>query len=241
MATRKKTVTKTADKPKTKKASASRDALSAPLVSFDGKSKGTVALPKELFSASASPSLVAQVVYVHQYNQRQGSAHTKNRGDVVGSRRKIWRQKGTGRARHGDRYAPIFVGGGVAHGPHPRVFAKKVTTSMRRKALFSALSQKQKDQHIVVVEGIESGQGKTKKLFSLLRSLPFTMKRGKLGASVLLATASGQKDVYRAGRNIENLSIKEASALNAYDILQHRRLLITKDALPALVSTFVKQ
>src|SRR3989338_4775942 len=114
-----KTVAKPAKKTvkKVKTATKSDLSLTVPVLDVSGKKTGTVTLPKEIFAVTVSPKLIAQAARVYSANQRQSSAKTKTRGEVTGSRRKVWRQKGTGRARHGDRYAPIFVGGGIAHGP----------------------------------------------------------------------------------------------------------------------------
>lgn len=214
--------------------------LSLPVVTFDGKSAGTVTLPKEIFDVSAVPALIAQVLRVYQMNQRQGTAHTQTRGDVTGSGRKIYRQKGTGRARHGDRYAPIFVGGGVAHGPKSRDFNKSINTAMRRKALFAVLTNKRKTDNIVIVDGMEKAPIKTRKMFDLFKSVKLGVKHGKLADSVLVATAGKTDNILKAGRNIENVSIKEANLLNVYDVLSHKKLIVAKSALELLTKTFVK-
>lgn len=214
--------------------------FSLPVVNFDGKSAETVTLSKEVFDVTANPALMAQVLRVYQANQRQGTAHTQTRGDVTGSGRKIYRQKGTGRARHGDRYAPIFVGGGVAHGPKSRDFGKSINTTMRRKALFAALTEKRKTDNIVVVDGMEKAPIKTKKMVDLFKSVNLKVKHGKLANSVLVATAGKTDNILKAGRNIEKVSIKEANLLNVYDVLSHKKLVIAKSALDVLTKTFVK-
>src|SRR3989344_7204583 len=122
--------------PKAKKSGS----LTVPVYEISGKEKGSLSLPKEAFSVDVNKALLAQAVRVYQSNQRQGTASTKTRGEVVGSTRKIYRQKGTGRARHGDIKAPIFVGGGVAHGPKSANYRKSISQKMRRIALLGALS-----------------------------------------------------------------------------------------------------
>jgi len=124
-------------KPKTARKTAVKKMsnLTVDVVDIAGKKKGTMELPKALFDAPVNASLMAQAVRVYQINQRQGGAIAQTRGEVSGSRRKIWKQKGTGRARHGDRYASIFVGGGKAHGPRPRPFEKTLSRKMRQLAL----------------------------------------------------------------------------------------------------------
>ena len=118
-----------------------------------GQSAGKVRLPKEIFGAKINRILMAEAVRIYLGNQRRAKAKTKDRSEVRGSRRKIWRQKGTGRARHGDRYAPIFVGGGRAHGPTGQEnFRAKLTKKMKKAALFSALTTKQKQGEVLVVK-----------------------------------------------------------------------------------------
>jgi large subunit ribosomal protein L4 len=241
----KKQTSKKINKPTKTVASSKKTTKSAsdfviPVVSLDGKSAGTVTLAKEVFDVTADPALIAQAVRVYQINQRQGTAHTKTRGDVTGSGRKIYRQKGTGRARHGDRYAPIFVGGGVAHGPKTRDFNKSLNTAMRRKALLAVLTDKRKNENIVVVDGFEKMTAKTSKMVSLFKSMNFPVKHGKLANSVLVATAGKMDTVFKAGRNITNVSVKEANLLNVYDVLVHKKLVIGKSALDLLTKTFVK-
>lgn len=173
-------------------------------------------------------------------NQRQGTAHTKTRGDVTGSGRKIYRQKGTGRARHGDRYAPIFVGGGVAHGPKARDFGKDLSTAMRRKALFAALTGKRKADNIIIVDGMEKAGVKTQKMVELFKAVNFRVKHGKLADSVLVATAGRTDNILKSGRNIANVEVKEANLLNVYDVLSHKKLIVAKSALDVLTKTFIK-
>src|SRR6185437_7247197 len=116
--------------------------VSVDVVGIDGKVTGKIALPGEIFGEKLNKALLAQAVRVYLANQRQGNASTKTRGEVDGSTRKIYRQKGTGRARHGSVRAPIFVHGGIAHGPKPRDFSLTMPQKMKQKALFSALSTK---------------------------------------------------------------------------------------------------
>src|SRR3990170_5938571 len=117
-----------------------------------GEPAGKTDLPEEIFAVKASPRLLAQAVRVYLANQRLAQARAKTRGEVKGSGKKIWRQKGTGRARHGDAQAPIFVGGGVAHGPTGRENYKlKLPKRLKRRALFAALTQKIEEKELVIV------------------------------------------------------------------------------------------
>src|SRR3989338_4919632 len=136
---------KTVKKTETKKSSAG---LTIPVYDLNGKEKGTVELAKEIFAVEASPKLLAQYVRVYLANRRQGTASTKTRGEITGSTRKIYKQKGTGRDRHGDIKAPIFVGGGTVGGPKPRDYSLKFNKKQTKKALFYSLSLKFKEQGI---------------------------------------------------------------------------------------------
>src|SRR3990170_6251019 len=136
--------------------------LNVPVVGVDGKTKSKIQLPKELFGAKVNKALLAQAVRVYLANQRTGNAATKTRGEVEGSTRKIYRQKGTGRARHGAIRAPIFVGGGIVFGPRPHDFHLDFPKKMKRRALGSALTSKLGSGDVIVVSGLSDLEPKTK-------------------------------------------------------------------------------
>ena len=163
-----KTVVKKEIKPVAKTVKSPVSKLTVSVYGMDGKSSGTVTLPKEIFGEVVNKKLLAQAVRVYMANKRQGNASTKTRGEVEGSTRKIYRQKGTGNARHGSIRAPIFVKGGIVHGPKPRDFGLDLSKKMRRKALFSALSAKLQDGDVKVVSGFEKMTPKTKQFVSVL-------------------------------------------------------------------------
>ena len=218
----------------------SKTGLTIPIYAVDGKETGSLELPKKIFSVGANPRLLTQYVRVYLANQRRGTASTKNRGEITGSTKKIWRQKGTGRARHGSRKAPIFVGGGVAFGPRPRDYSLKMPKKMKKAALFSALSYKQNNGEIKVVTGLEKISPKTKFMAQVVKKLGFDSKK----INVLLITPDkakkGFENVYRAGRNIEGLKILGANALNTYEVLDNQSVLFMKDAVGAVEKHFVK-
>ncbi|KKR72679.1 50S ribosomal protein L4 [Candidatus Roizmanbacteria bacterium RIFCSPLOWO2_01_FULL_40_14] len=214
--------------------------LTVDVVDIAGKKKGTMELPKELFDAAVNTSLMAQAVRVYQINQRQGGAIAQTRGEVTGSRRKIWRQKGTGRARHGDRYASIFVGGGKAHGPRPRPFEKSMSRKMKQLALCSALTSQFKNERVIVVEGFEKLEAKTKAFIKALNSITGHVKHGKVQEKMIVATPKKIDVLYRAGRNIENLTVQDARLLHTYDVLNTKRLIFSKDAISVLQETIIK-
>jgi len=202
----------------------------------NGEVVGESTLPKEIFGVALDSDLLHQVAVSLMGNKRQISAHTKNRGEVRGGGRKPWRQKGTGRARHGSTRSPIWKGGGVTHGPRvDKVFEKEIPKKMRRKALFMALSDKLKNKNLVVLDKIESETGKTKQMVECLNKLPCSSQ------SVLIAMQDNyDKKVFLALRNIKNISIAEARNLNVLDLLNSKYLLITKKGIETIKNTFVK-
>lgn len=211
--------------------------LTVPVLDVDGKKTGTVTLPKEIFDVTVSPKLIAQATRVYSANQRQSSAKTKTRGEVTGSRRKVWRQKGTGRARHGDRYAPIFVGGGIAHGPRPRDFSRDLPKRMRRKALSAVLTNFLQEGKIVVIDGLDSLKPKTLTLMGTLAKIGCPVRHKKLTHSVLIATPAKSESVVRSGRNIQSLSVREVKLLTLTELLKQSQLVLMKDAVDIMGAT----
>ena len=204
-----------------------------------GTITGKISLPEEIFGAKVNEKLVAQAVRVYLANQRQGNASIKTRGEVRGSRRKIWRQKGTGRARHGDKYAPIFVGGGIAHGPRPKDFSLKMPKKMKRRALFGTLTSKLKEKQLLVVSGLEKIRPKTKEMLKMSENLKLKTKNNKLKVKTLLIVPKKAKNVILAGRNLENLAFCQADLLNPYQVLNAKKLILMKEAIQVLKKTFL--
>lgn len=205
-----------------------------------GKKTGKIDLPDKIFAAKVNENLMAQAVRVYLANQRQGTASTKDRSEVIGSRRKIWRQKGTGRARHGDRYAPIFVGGGIAHGPKPKDWSLKMPKKMRRLSLFSALTNKLKEGEILIIQGLEKIEPRTKKILEALLSLKLKTENKKLAEKTLLVLPEKIEAVVRAGGNITNLTLAQASLLNTYQVLNGGKLVFLKPSIKVLEETFLR-
>ncbi|MEK7065391.1 MAG: 50S ribosomal protein L4 [Patescibacteria group bacterium] len=200
--------------------------LSAPVLGVDGKAKGRMQLPPELFGAKINKQLLAQAVRVYLSNQRAGTASTKTRGQVEGSTRKIYRQKGTGRARHGSIRAPIFVGGGIVFGPHPRDYRLELPKKAKRAALAAALTSQFSKGNIVIVDGLSELPPKTKEMAKTLHTVGATGK-------TLLATG-GEVAVTRAARNIADVDVMLANNLYAYAVLSHQKVVLTKDAISTL-------
>lgn len=197
-----------------------------------GETTGKVTLPKEVFGAKINEQLMAQAVRVYLANQRRARAKTKARGEVIGSGRKIYRQKGTGRARHGDRYAPIFVGGGIAHGPRGEVKRLKMPKKMKRLALFSALTSKLKAKNVIVMKGLEKIKPKTKEMAKIMQNL-------KLEGKMILILPEKIENVMRAARNIANLKLIQANLLNTYEVLNGGKLIFARDSIKKLKETFL--
>ncbi|MEK7551422.1 MAG: 50S ribosomal protein L4 [Patescibacteria group bacterium] len=204
-----------------------------------GKSTETLTLPKEIFGVEINKNLMTQAVRVYLANQRRGTVKTKSRGEVNISTRKIYRQKGTGRARHGAASAPIFVGGGVAFGPRQRDYSMKLSQKMKQRALFSSLTSKVKDGEIMLVSGLAKLEPKTKNMVSLLQKLQLKGKKN----GVLLVTPRPTKDfdsVVKATRNIEGVSVTASNLLNTYEVLRARKILLMKESVDALKETYIK-
>lgn len=207
----------------------------------EGKETGETTLPREIFGVGLNSDLVHQVAVSLMANRRQVSAHTKNRGEVRGGGKKPWRQKGTGRARHGSIRSPLWRGGGITFGPRTeKVFKKDIPKKMRRKALFMVLSQKAKDNRLVVLDKIEpfdAAQGnrpKTKETAKMLNKLPCK------GAGTLISLPNYDKNIYLSARNIKKTAIQEARNLNVLDLLNYKYLLLTKDSIKTIKEVFVK-
>ncbi len=207
----------------------------AEVISLSGTKKPKISLPAKIFGAKPNPALMAQAVRVFLSNQREARAKTKTRSEVKRTKAKWYRQKGTGRARHGARSAPIFVGGGRAHGPTGRENYKKVMPEkMRRTALLSALSAKAHDKEIIVVEGLEKAK-KTKEVVSMLEKIVPDKKK-----NILLVLSEKTENVNQAIRNISFLKMIQAQSLNTYEVLKARKILISRETLKALEEKWTK-
>lgn len=234
----KKTTTTAVKKPTVKKAVAVKEApktgLSVSVYGLDGKTSGKIALPPEIFGEKENPKLVAQAVRVYLANQRMGTSSTKTRGEVNGTTKKVYRQKGTGRARHGAAKAHIFVGGGIAFGPKPRDLALSMPKKMKRKALFSALSSKLSQEKVLVVD-FEKASGKTKEVAAALKSMSLTERK-----NVMVVVDKNLENVKKASRNIKNVTVESVSNLNAYGVSRSSSVLFVKSTIEGLKETFLK-
>jgi large subunit ribosomal protein L4 len=201
-----------------------------PVYDIAGKEVKSMELPKEIFNAPVNNSLIAQAVRVYLSNQRGGNASTKTRSEVIGSTKKIYRQKGTGRARHGANKAPIFVGGGIAGGPKPKDHTLQLNKAMKQQALFGALTNKAKAKEVValVEDGLEK-TNKTKAAFEFLKKVGFA------GKKITVVFPKMEKGVFvKAIRNIEGLEMTDAMSLNTYGVLRSKYIIFLESAVEAL-------
>jgi len=212
--------------------------VSIDVVGLDGKVTGKVSLPGEIFGEKINKALLAQAVRVYLANQRQGNASTKTRGEVDGSTAKIYRQKGTGRARHGSKRAPIFVKGGLVFGPKPRDFSLALPQKMKRKALFSALSAKVKDKEVTVIDGLGAIKPKTKVFAEMLSKLGVADKKRKL---LFVTAGKDVSPILRAGRNVQGVSFLPSKQVNTYEVLVAKRVIVMKDAIDEMKEHFLKK
>lgn len=213
---------KTAAKKRTAKQAGSL--LSSVLLNQKGENIGHVDLPKEIFAVSVKPQLLAQAVRVHQINLRQGTQSTKTRGEVTGSTRKIYRQKGTGRARHGSITAPIFVGGGIVFGPNPRSFVSHLPQKMRRKALLGSLTEKTLSGSIRIIKGLGNVSGKTKDMISFLKMSDM------LGKKMLLIIHPDMKKCFKSARNITGITVRPVYAFSTTDVIENECIVFAQEA-----------
>jgi large subunit ribosomal protein L4 len=200
-----------------------------------GQEIGQTLLPKEIFDVPFKADLVHQVVVSQMANRRRVIAHTKGRGEVRGGGRKPWRQKGTGRARAGSIRSPLWRGGGVTFGPRKeKVFKKKIPKKMRRKALFMVLSEKVKNNLLILLDKLEIEKPKTKLITEILEKLPSKRE------STLIVLPHYNKNLILAARNLPKVETLLARNLNALDILSFKYLLMPKDSIKVIKETFLK-
>jgi len=199
--------------------------MEANVVNVKKENVGTIELNDSIFNTEVKEHTVWEVIRWQLASRRAGTASTKTRAEIRGSRRKILPQKGTGNARHGDRKANIFVGGGVAHGPHPRDYYYALPKKVRKKALKGVLSMKLKDGEITIIEDFTFDQPKTKKAIEVLKN--FGLDQSK----VLLLLSEKDENVIRSFRNLPKAKVLLVEGLNTYDILNADHVLITKSAV----------
>lgn len=200
-------------------------------VNFKGEVIGDFELSNDVFETPVHVSAMHQVVVAHLANMRVGTHDTLDRGEVRGGGRKPWRQKHTGRARAGSNRSPVWVGGGVAHGPHPRDYHQKVNKKVRRLALKSALSLKVQENNMVVVDNFNLDAPKTKAMVSFLDKL-----EGSNKPLFLMHESNGA--VIKSASNIPGAMVLHVDSINVYDILNHVKVIATPEAVRKIEEVF---
>jgi large subunit ribosomal protein L4 len=188
-----------------------------------GKDHGELEVKFPLVEDGKGTQAVHDAVTAYRAAQRSGTASTKNAGEVAGTNKKPWRQKGTGRARAGSFQSPLWVGGGVTFGPRPRDFSKKISKKTRSLALRKALSERLKAGDVVVVDDLKLGTHKTKEFIGVISAL-------ELKGTTLVISSGIDKNLTLASRNLEKVALATSDSLNTYDVLRPDKLLFTKSA-----------
>ncbi len=193
-----------------------------------------IELPENIFGLDINEDLVHQVVVCQMSNRRQNSAHTKDRSEVSGGGKKPWRQKGTGRARHGSIRSPLWKGGGVTFGPrNEKNYKKNIPNKMRKKALFMVLSGKLKDNQIIFVDNIKIEKTKTKEVQQIINNLPINNKKA------LIVLPEKDNNLVLGARNINNIETVSAKDINALDLLSFTYLIVLEESIKVIEKTFL--
>ncbi len=204
-----------------------------PVYDTAGKQVDTMDVDETLFGKRVNISLLKQAVVAYHANKRQGTAATKGRGQVEGSTRKLFRQKGSGNARRGNIRTNVMRGGGVAFAKKQRDFRKKMPKKMRKAALNSAILAKLIGNDLMLVQGLSADEPKTAKMAGVLAKL-------NISRSCLLTLAERDRNVYLSSRNIANLAVRTADELNAFDVATRQKMLVTTDAMRVLTAREAK-
>ncbi|MBN2395588.1 MAG: 50S ribosomal protein L4 [Candidatus Atribacteria bacterium] len=202
--------------------------------SKDGEKIGQIQLSDDLFNGAINKHIVHQIVKRYLAEKRRGTASTKEKGEVSGGGKKPWRQKGTGRARAGSNRSPLWVGGGVIFGPEPRDYGYSIPKKMRLVALKSVLSDKAKEDNIIILDKLEIENGKTKDIIHMLDNLHIVNDK------VLIVIDKEDEMIKRAVRNLQKALVITANKINVYDVLNYQKVIITKNALQIIEEVFAK-
>ncbi len=201
------------------------------MYNINGDKVGDIELSEKVFGATVRGDVMHEVVVNYLANQRQGTQSTKTRSEVRGGGIKPWRQKGTGRARQGSIRAAQWVGGGIALGPKPRDYGYAVNKKVRRLALVSALSSKVEDNDLIVLDAMSFDSIKTKQIAEVLKNLGVTEK-------ALFVLPENDKNIVMSARNIEGVDTTFVGAINTYEVLNHTKCIILKDAAEKLEEVY---
>lgn len=202
--------------------------LEVPVYNTSGERTDTIEVDESAFGGTVNVPLLKQAIVAYQANRRRGTAATKSRAMVRGAGQKLFRQKGTGRARRGSIRTNVLRGGGVAFAKTPRQMGKKLPRKMRRAAVNSAILAKLEAGDVAVVDGLAMDAPRTKMLAGVLRSIG-------IERTCLLVTAQPDANVYLSSRNLADVTVRTAAEVNAYEVARRRTLLLTREAMEALV------
>ena len=194
-----------------------------------GKVVGSVAASDEVWRAQSNDALLHQVIVAQQANKRRGTQDTQTRGEVSFSTKKIRPQKGTGQARQGSRRSPVRVGGGVAHGPHPRSYRQRLPKKMRRQALRIALSEKIRDEGVTVLDALKLDAPRSSTIRDIVAAF-------ELKGRTLIVTGSTDQNVVKSANNIPGVEVQAAALMNPLETTSVPNLIITQEALEAINS-----
>ena len=201
--------------------------MDLPVFDLTGQAVERLALDEQLWGGRPNLRLLAQAMHVYRSNQRAGTASTKTRADISGGGKKPWRQKHTGRARAGSIRSPLWRHGGVVFGPHPRDFGSELPKAIRRKALLESLKGKVQDQELVVVNALSAAEPKTKPFAGLAKTF-------KVERKSIIVLEGFQAPLVKSLRNLASFELKRADDLNAFDVLNAQKVLVTKTAFERL-------
>ena len=202
--------------------------MEVPVYNTGGEKIDTLKIDESVFGRTVNVLLVKQAVVAHQANQRQGTAATRSRGLVSGSTRKLFRQKGTGNARRGQRRTNVLKGGGVAFAKRTRDHRKKMPRKMRKAALASAILAKVLGEDLMVVDGLSFDEPRTREMALVLQNLA-------INRSCLLALAQRDNAIYLSSRNIADLTVRITAELNAAEVATRQKMLVTREAMDDLM------
>lgn len=208
--------------------------ITVPTHNIEGEKTGKIDLPESIFGVKINQDLIYQAVNAQTANSRYHLTHTKDRSEVRGGGRKPWRQKGTGRARHGSIRSPLWRGGGITFGPEKEeVFERKINKKAKRKALFMALSSKVNDKELIILDELKISEPKTKIMSKILDNI-----FNKKPENVLIAVSKRDENIIRASRNILRTKTILANSLNVLDLLSFKYLLLDKEGIKVIEKTY---
>lgn len=224
--------------PKTTKAKTTKETsakMSIQMYDLAGKPTESVAVSEMMFGQKENKALISQYVRVYTINQRQGTVSAKTRAEVNGTTKKVWRQKGTGRARHGSDKAALFVGGGVTFGPRPRTFSKDLNKKQKKLALFIALSMKMKNKDILGLDAAAlTMKPKTKEVSQFVKKTEIEGKK-----TLFVLPEMKKEGLVLSARNMKNVDMVPAATINPYEVLNHSKVVLVGDAVKALETHFL--